>query len=129
MIEAEEPVRVVRRRCAVIEAAERQPIEGRRYVEGGEGGTDRIEIEVLELDALGVLDCSRFVIADDAHAHLLDHRQIVIEGARGAGGGVGDTAGFEMIVERPMAWPAALDDAAQQYRATRLAGGADARCG
>lgn len=125
VVEAEDAVGGAGRRLAVVEAGDGDTVEVAGDFEGGECGTDGVEVKVAEDDAVGV-EAGGFVVADDGDAELPDAVEVVVEGAGGIGGGEGGEAGTEVVFEGPGAGAAAGDGPGDEERAASGGCAADA---
>ena len=112
----------------MVEAAESEAVEAGVDVEGGEGGADRVQIEVAEGDVLA-LGGVNLVLGQERHAHALNVVEVVVERLRRLGGGAGGEAGFEVGLQGPVAGAAAGGDAGEHDGAALVGGGADAAGG
>ncbi len=109
----------------MVEAAEREAVEGRVDVEGAQRGAYGVEVEVAQLDVLAVRR-DGLVFADQRDAHGAHVGEVVIEGGGGLGRCEGGQTGAEVVFEGPVARTAALDHAAEHDRLPGGRGAPDA---
>src|SRR3972149_11092265 len=125
MLEAEEAVGGGGGRGAVVEAADGEAVEARLDVEGAQGGADGAEVEVAQLNARAARP-RRLVLADQGYALGCDPGQVVVEGRGRLRRREGGEAGAQVLLQGPVAGPAALHRPREDDGLTRRRGASDA---